>query len=505
MSVPLGNPEYLWELSPNDFNEWRANHDLPLVFQYFLKHLPGFGDWAATFAVDSAVFCQTVSAGDLFIGQHPQLLVEHEANRTTNHHYSVSPLSLVELTETHAKHGLPPPKARAFTPYFSWAKQRLGNGRYIVADKLNRGLTESFVYNLWSGVDKPATSRAFLFKELPVLKLGGLTLSCDAVISGRNLDFVDLDYLTIGGDLRCTSWTSASFSSCRHIRIKEARLAFFRFYECPLDDFVCESSRIQQFQFIRSLVRDAQFADSRLFRVTFEQCYFTGACDNCDLQEVFYTPAPSERYSVVASTYRSLRSAYQSRGKRHEASECYYAERRYERKACFTPYFDHPQLFPPMKYGGRLKDVLEFWRRKHFTTGESFKHVMSIVRFHLKVWLLPKYALRAFQFKARYLVSLVEEFIWGYGERPVRIVLTSLGLMVIYAAGYYVLLNRDLASRPISAFDSVYFSVVTFTTLGYGDITPKTELMKALCASEAALGAFTIGLVVAGFANRSRY
>ena len=62
-----------------------------------------------------------------------------------------------------------------------------------------------------------------------------------------------------------------------------------------------------------------------------------------------------------------------------------------------------------------------------------------------------------------------------------------------------------LPQTDIGAFDSGYFSVVTFTTLGFGDIVPKTALMKVLCGSEAMLGALTISLMVAGFANKSKY
>ena len=52
---------------------------------------------------------------------------------------------------------------------------------------------------------------------------------------------------------------------------------------------------------------------------------------------------------------------------------------------------------------------------------------------------------------------------------------------------------------------SFYFSIVTFTTLGYGDILPITDRLKLICASEALFGAFLMGMVVAGFSNKSRY
>ena len=42
--------------------------------------------------------------------------------------------------------------------------------------------------------------------------------------------------------------------------------------------------------------------------------------------------------------------------------------------------------------------------------------------------------------------------------------------------------------------DSFYFSTVTITTLGYGDLTPQSELGKILAAFEASIGIMLIGL-----------
>ena len=42
-----------------------------------------------------------------------------------------------------------------------------------------------------------------------------------------------------------------------------------------------------------------------------------------------------------------------------------------------------------------------------------------------------------------------------------------------------------------------YFSMVTLTTLGYGDITPQTQAAGALCQIEAIAGQFYIAVVVA--------
>ncbi|WP_163832319.1 potassium channel family protein [Spartinivicinus ruber] len=61
--------------------------------------------------------------------------------------------------------------------------------------------------------------------------------------------------------------------------------------------------------------------------------------------------------------------------------------------------------------------------------------------------------------------------------------------------------NKQAFSRPFeSTIDSIYFSIVTLTTLGYGDITPKSDMAKVLVMFETLTGviflAIMIGLII---------
>ena len=48
----------------------------------------------------------------------------------------------------------------------------------------------------------------------------------------------------------------------------------------------------------------------------------------------------------------------------------------------------------------------------------------------------------------------------------------------------------------------MYFSIVTFTTLGFGDIQPVTDAGRAVAGVEAFTGAFMIALFVLVFGRR---
>ena len=65
------------------------------------------------------------------------------------------------------------------------------------------------------------------------------------------------------------------------------------------------------------------------------------------------------------------------------------------------------------------------------------------------------------------------------------------------------------AQNPTGYFgpgDLLYFSYVTLTTLGYGDITPVSSIARSLAVLEAALGvmfmAVVIGRVVGIYASK---
>ncbi len=49
--------------------------------------------------------------------------------------------------------------------------------------------------------------------------------------------------------------------------------------------------------------------------------------------------------------------------------------------------------------------------------------------------------------------------------------------------------------------NSIYFSVVTFTTLGYGDISPH-GFARFIAAFEAFMGSFTMALFVVVFVKK---
>ena len=105
------------------------------------------------------------------------------------------------------------------------------------------------------------------------------------------------------------------------------------------------------------------------------------------------------------------------------------------------------------------------------------------------------------------------DMLCGYGEKPENVIRFSLSLIICCAICYFLFgvsydntvlqLNFDNSfSQNLSALlNSIYFSVVTFTTLGYGDITP-IGLSRLIAAIEAFCGSFSLALFVVVFVKR---
>ncbi len=58
-----------------------------------------------------------------------------------------------------------------------------------------------------------------------------------------------------------------------------------------------------------------------------------------------------------------------------------------------------------------------------------------------------------------------------------------------------------LTDNALAFLNILYFSVATFTTLGYGDMSP-VGISRLIAASEAFLGAFILALFVVVFVKK---
>ncbi|MFI1167242.1 potassium channel family protein [Streptomyces sp. NPDC020801] len=84
--------------------------------------------------------------------------------------------------------------------------------------------------------------------------------------------------------------------------------------------------------------------------------------------------------------------------------------------------------------------------------------------------------------------------------KAVEALATTLPLfLLLFASAYYLLDRSDAAAftAPLTRTDALYFTLTTFTTVGYGDITARTETGRVLVMLQ-----MTGGLLLVGVAAR---
>lgn len=105
----------------------------------------------------------------------------------------------------------------------------------------------------------------------------------------------------------------------------------------------------------------------------------------------------------------------------------------------------------------------------------------------------------------RKLLLNVFSIICGYGYKPLRTIASSLFFIVFWGIIYWIfgqlLLDsfyRDISIYPktISFIDYIYYSGITYTTIGYGDIVPLNDVIKVLSILEALTGVSMLSLFI---------
>jgi hypothetical protein len=95
--------------------------------------------------------------------------------------------------------------------------------------------------------------------------------------------------------------------------------------------------------------------------------------------------------------------------------------------------------------------------------------------------------------------------ILGYGTRPFRVILMGMMLSIAFAGFYYLFgVPSPTESLGTEMLQPLYFSLTTFATLGYGNITygANRPLMRLLSTVEARGGAIIIALCVTALARK---
>jgi uncharacterized protein YjbI with pentapeptide repeats len=307
---------------------------------------------------------------------------------------------------------------------------------------------------------------------------------------------VDFDHARFQGDAHFEKATSMG----------ELRLGYAEFEKYALFlDVACEGKGDFSFALFRAYAdfANSRWADLNMTDVIFERrgCFDgavlgSGTFEDAELRHVTFRDVD---LSNVFTTGASLEEAYMSQarwgktergplGKKLVVREETVAMEEGTRDALRRAEAAHRNLKESYKNEGDYE-----------TAGEFFIREMAVKR--RIAWLDREYGY--------FVMSNVIAGLCGYGERPTRVIFWWFAFVFTYATIYFA--GQLIAPSDGSGMDytgwrgfltCLYFSVVTFTTLGFGDIQPVTDAGRAVASVEAFTGAFMIALFVLVFGRK---
>lgn len=108
----------------------------------------------------------------------------------------------------------------------------------------------------------------------------------------------------------------------------------------------------------------------------------------------------------------------------------------------------------------------------------------------------------------KWISNMFLNLVAGYGERPLRVLIWWVGIILGYSFiyyfynGIYIRMANNINSYNPKFLEALYFSIVTFTTLGFGDFAPKPGFFQLFASFEALLGAIFMAMFIFVFARK---
>jgi len=201
--------------------------------------------------------------------------------------------------------------------------------------------------------------------------------------------------------------------------------------------------------------------------------------------------------STGYSFWQFARLAFEKEGRKHEADAAHYFERMWRWKALRSL----PLEEEAPKVGNRR------WEKRVLTVLDLLGIALILRVVHIELAELNLSRVRQTSLRAIYTIMWLFDCVFirwptQYGASISRIFVAWGVLIGGFAAVYHLVGVRLFASGssglawPLSFGRALYFSIITFTTLGYGDIQPTPGWGSALTATEAILGGIMMALTV---------
>lgn len=313
--------------------------------------------------------------------------------------------------------------------------------------------------NLWrANLSKSILSDANINKaNLSEANLVGCYLK-EANLSEANL---------IGANLTGAILWNANLSGTELCKtdFSKAELQMADFSKANLIGTIFNETNLNNADFSNCLLSEMKFKDCSIDEITFKYAAITNVnWTNLNIRKKYFEDlkprediGDEKNYYELKETYLGLKNKFRENGRYNDMSWAYLKE----------------------------KESLRLVYKQKMINKNIFVRLKNLFKF---LW--------------EYFLFLL----FGYGEKPWHIlgwsILTILVFGIIYKITNAIGSNFQDVKITLTFLRSLYFSTITFTTVGFGDFHPLRDIPRIFVMTEAALGLFFYSLFVFTFGRR---
>lgn len=429
----------LWALSEDRFIDWRKIHDFPVLLNHFDKSLQLFKEWKVANNLTNE---KIIENGEItpFL-EFKKLAGKDKKLYLTKQRGENFERTFVAYKKIEGKHKSFDETYEyelifEFIPYLDWLKLQKKYQDILYIN--SRSAPEYDSERVWIHADVYANKTDF-----ELLKMGGIVAPVNgfgSLYRGKRIEFANLCGLKFQGEIHFGEEgnLSCSYCACDNWIADNFNMPMVKLEHCSMNNFTISNSKLQQWSFYDCNV-NGDFFNTKLYSVRIFGGHFNPILQDCTLSECNIEDEPNLPDNNL-NAYKTFKKIYQSQGDDEIAKSYFIKENEFIRK-------------------------------------------------RLKKW--------------NYFTKSLSYYYWEYGRKPHRIIYLSIAIIFLFGLIFWInndLISANTAVKTFNFGDSLYFSTITFTTLGYGDFSP-TGWLKILSAIEAFLGVINMGFLIAGYSN----
>lgn len=251
-------------------------------------------------------------------------------------------------------------------------------------------------------------------------------------------------------------WKSENYkinnSTFAKVGLREAKfsnddLRFNVFIDCYF-----KRARFEDVNFTSSIFINCNFDEVTFINCTFDYCTF----NNCLIQYKYFLESMPKRPNIRWELCKNLSLECLKLGYEDEFRKYYFAE-----KEASEQYY---------------------WKKFWHNSSESYYKKYNGIDRISGLW--------------NYILSKANKFLWGYGEKITRLIVNMILVLIVFAIGYYVGIEKVTENINMTWGIAIYMSLSNFFTVTC-EYTPKVLLYKILSVAEGGLGIVLMGFFVA--------